>query len=334
MTGTLTFYIVTKSATDTYGDIKDILLPLIQAEYNRLAEDNRLDITEVPYLFRRNQLVLYNDDHVRFDDDYAPIPPSKKIIELNVHVDNEIEPEWTREEKDIIYELDVTSTPSFYSVDTPGKIAAFVHSMKNKDSDLTKKNVESLLFYYTDMVPAIMDNIRQFTFLERFHIAQSNFIDIPSLENLLIENKTIKNLILSDNRMDRVKMHELFEMIGRNNTLKTLTIDGLMMNADRRSAYRMNDLVESLRQNSSLRNVLIENCDVEIDEKNLTKLADLLYYQFSRPKHLKKLSFKFSSHLTLKHIIEILLDNGRERLEKFIKILQYSRNNFSMVYNL
>ena len=260
MTGTFTFDIVTKSAIDTYGDIKDILLPLLQAEYTRL------DITT--NLFRKNQFVLYNDDGIRFDDD-APIPFSKKVVQLSVYVDNEIEPEWTIEEQTIIDSIKRARKSqrralTLCTINTPGRIAAATYGLRNKS---TIKKLKILHIKDTNMVPVIMDLIRQLRSLEEINISGRG-LSIESLEDILREKRSIKSLSLLSNNLTSDEMTELFKMIERNDTL----LHFYMYNNN----YHLNDLANLLRVNTSLDEVQIDNC-MQV-EGDLSNLVDVLLH--------------------------------------------------------
>lgn len=91
MNGTFTFDIVTKRATDTYGDVKDILIPLLQP----LLQTVNLRLR------RRLQLILTDYDDDRHKDDNETIPSSKNVLDLTVYVDNEI-PEWTPHQEEVL----------------------------------------------------------------------------------------------------------------------------------------------------------------------------------------------------------------------------------------
>lgn len=262
MNGTFTYDFVTKSATDTYGDIKDELLPLLQAGYTRL------NITH--NLFRINQLILYNDDGVRFDDNDAPI--SKKIVQLNVHVDTEIEPEWTIDEQSIIDRIRrrrLTRDITIFSHNAPGEIAAFVYALQNID----KSTIERLIIHNTNMVPAIMEPIRQLKSLQEIFIfgrgqLAVTGLSIESLEVLLRENRTIKRLSFSYNYYNADEITELLNMIGRNDTLLYFYMDN--------NNYHLNDLANLLRVNTSLDTVSIHDC-MQVDG-DLSNLVDVLLH--------------------------------------------------------
>jgi hypothetical protein len=242
---------VTKRDTDTYGDIKDALHPQIK-------------FPGAPPPLRR-QLILADDDGFIFKDDTTI---SKKVMKLNVFVNNEIG-DWNREERNMIDRIrdgngSRGQSVSIFSIDTPGKIEAFLEGIRNNTM------MKTLIVCNTNMTDDILRPIRHVKSLEKFAMIRCRKIDKDSLENLLHENRTINELTLGDDDEGDINPNEtkeVFEIIGRNTTLHTLSISGY--------SYRMNDLLTCLRVNKSLTSVRISDCDVEID-RDLSDLSDIL----------------------------------------------------------
>ena len=175
-------------------------------------------------------------------------------------------PEWTKYEKIIIDSIRRAGklprrTLTLSSINTPGTIAAVTYGFRKKS---TIKKIKRLMIIDTNMVPAIMDLIRQLT-LEAIIISGTG-LSIESLEDLLREKRTIKELYLDNNNLSDYKTTELFKMIERNDTLEQFTMD--------RNKYHLNDLANLLRVNTSL--LFVETVSCWNVGGDLSNLVDVL----------------------------------------------------------
>ena len=76
---------------------------------------------------------------------------------------------------------------------------------------------------------------------------------------------------------------ELFDIIGRNNSLHSIKIVSCR--------YRLNDLSTLLSQNTSLRSINLSVCSIEVGDDDMTRFTDIITHHYT----LQLLSLKFSN---------------------------------------
>ena len=246
---------------DTYGNVKDALLP-------HIAEDPlRSDIRLVDN-------VTFNlvDDHARIipderGDDYDYDEPI--ILQLL------LEPsKWTATQKDVIRKtieghiadqkiLD-SLNQEFIRADTPEIIEireAFVWAINNNP-------IERLVIYYAPNIRRpVMNAILN---IQTLHLKEVCINTIQSLIDVLPRNRTIKSLII-ENPSSRsnwlMGVEGLLGAITTNTVLQNLTlIRNDHVKYDKSYDYKMTDLVALLAMNTSLRTVDIRGYRVLINK--------------------------------------------------------------------
>ena len=217
------YHYVTKRNTDTYGDIKDAILP-------QLLEDDKIVPKPV-----RQQLVLADDDSLIFSD-HTQILPS--VVKLNILIK---EREWNRDQQFII--SSVLSSPEFvriheYSIDRPDKIEAFIWAMN------TKKRVFEFYVSQTHIMPIInflcdnttierltldrcpdtlefLKNIGKNTFLNELALTRTDFERhgiVNALIDLLRVTTSIRSLVIYNCSMKVEDIKNLISILGDQHT--------------------------------------------------------------------------------------------------------------------
>ena len=196
-----------------------------------------LVLPKIPSL-RRLALSLRNaDGHIEIIDvaDSAILPADNEVV-LELLIR---EPEWTPEQERIVRQSRYTI--GRYDTETPDRMEAALWGMQDAIDTVSLRNLP----------------------LEH----------IETIMNVIPTN--IERLSISDIGFNANEMAELFAIIARNNTLRTVIIGGKHPDANGSCAYRMNDLADWLRVNTSLTTVYMGTCDFILDE-DVTTLSRVL----------------------------------------------------------
>jgi hypothetical protein len=246
------YYYITKSNTDTYGDIKDSIL-------HQLLEDNT--VIQKPL---RQQIVLADDDSVIFSD-HTKIPPFM-ITPLNILIK---EIEWNRDQQFIISSIssrDKFVRISKYDIDTPDKIEAFIWAMNRKDRVLelyvsqtnimpimnflrNNRNIERLILDKCPDTLEFLKIIGENTFLNELSLIRNDFEQdgmVNALIDLLRVSTSIRNLRISDCVMKVDEIKNLISMLGdRRTSLQRLDIS--LTKFSGKGSKTMRDFLKNIR---------------------------------------------------------------------------------------
>lgn len=234
----------TENDNETFLDVKMALLP-------------HIDISPLPkpgleqLVFQSgNQQIGYEN----VDDSTIVSSLLTPVIELQLLL---LEREWTTEQQRII---DMTSdehvVAKTYEIETPAKMEAFRWALQNNSSILSLRIIRTP--NTTRLVlPTIMDFLRQSTSIQR--------LELDGIGDIGVDDTA-----------------ELFDIIGRNNSLLSIKIVSCR--------YRLNDLSTLLTQTTSLRSVNLSVCKIEVEDDDITRFGNVISHQYT----LELLSLKFS----------------------------------------
>jgi len=211
---------------ETYGDVKNALLPHI-----RNGSGKTLLRCQLSFIWKNADGSFTSDNDNDLNNQI--IPPGEHP---DIHIIIKEQPTWTAEQQPVITKLsgiyvdaengDVgRGTVELNDIDTPAKMEACLWSIQNNPIRYLKLRIP--------LTP------------------------IMHIMNFMEENPYTEFLIL-ETHLNENETAEFFERIGRNNTIRSLILKNI--------SYRINDLADCLRVNTSLRNVNIQNCNVRFDE--------------------------------------------------------------------